>query len=68
MEGKKEDKKEVRCSQFEYSPSESDSDEENLKNNNKLNIQNLSKKIFESSKNLIKSEKKEKKKDKLKKR
>ena len=67
MEGKKEYKKEFRCSQFEYSPSDSDTDEDNLKNNNKINIQNLSKKIFESSKNLIKSEKKEKKKDKLKK-
>ena len=67
MEGKKEDKKEVRCSQFEYSPSESDSDEENLKNNNKLNLQYLSKKIFKSTKNLIKGEKKEKKKDKIKK-
>ena len=67
MEGKKEYKKEFRCSQFEYSPSDSDTDEDNLKNNNKINIQNLSKKIFESSKNLIKSEKKEKKKEKLKK-
>ena len=67
MEGKKEDKKEVRCSQFEYSPSESDSDEENIKNNNKLNLQYLSKKIFKSTKNLIKGEKREKKKDKIKK-
>ena len=67
MEGKKEDKKEVRCSQFEYSPSESDSDEENIKNNNKINLQYLSKKIFKSTKNLIKGEKREKKKDKIKK-
>ena len=63
-EGKKENKKDIRCTQFEYSSSESDSDDENIKMKNKLNLQYLSKKIFKSTKNLVKGEKKEKKKKK----
>jgi len=66
IEGKKEDKKDIRCTQFEYSSSGSDSDDENLKIKNKLNLQYLSKKIFKSTKNLMKGEKKEKKKKKSK--
>ena len=66
IEGKKEDKKDIRCTQFEYSSSDSDSDDENLKIKNKLNLQYLSKKIFKSTKNLVKGEKKEKKKKKSK--
>ena len=66
IEGKKEDKKDIRCTQFEYSSSGSDSDDENLKIKNKLNLQYLSKKIFKSTKNLVKGEKKEKKKKKSK--
>ena len=67
MEEKKiEDKKDIRCTQFEYSSSGSDSDDENLKIKNKLNLQYLSKKIFKSTKNLVKGEKKEKKKKKSK--
>ena len=62
--GKKENKKDIRCTQFEYSSSESDSDDENIKMKNKLNLQYLSKKIFKSTKNLVKGEKKEKKKKK----
>ena len=62
--GKKEDKKDIRCTQFEYPSSESDSDEENLKIKSKLNLQYLSKKIFKSTKNLVKREKKEKKNEK----
>ena len=66
IEGKKEDKKDIRCTQFEYSSSGSDSDDENLKIKNKLNLQYLSKKIFKSTKNLVKGEKREKKKKKSK--
>ena len=67
MEEKKiEGKKDIRCTQFEYSSSGSDSDDENLKIKNKLNLQYLSKKIFKSTKNLVKGEKKEKKKKKSK--
>ena len=67
MEEKKiEGKKDIRCTQFEYSSSDSDSDDENLKIKNKLNLQYLSKKIFKSTKNLVKGEKKEKKKKKSK--
>ena len=67
MEEKKiEGKKDIRCTQFEYSSSGSDSDDENIKIKNKLNLQYLSKKIFKSTKNLVKGEKKEKKKKKSK--
>ena len=67
MEEKKiEGKKDIRCTQFEYSSSGSDSDDENLKIKNKLNLQYLSKKIFKSTKNLVEGEKKEKKKKKSK--
>ena len=65
MEKKKEDRKlhqkNLRCTQFEYSSSESDSEEENSKYKDKLNIKNLSRKNFESSKDLDKYEKKKKK-------
>ena len=63
-EEKKEEKKDLRCTQFEYSSSGSDEDEDNLKIKNKLNLQYLSKKIFKSTKDLVKGEKKEKKKEK----
>ena len=59
MEKKKEDRKlnqkNFRCTQFEYSSSESDSEEES---SNKSHIKNLSKKKFESSKYLDKCENK----------
>jgi len=62
---KKEDRKlhqkNLRCTQFEYSSSESDSEEENSKYKDKLNIKNLSRKNFESSKDLDKYEKKKQK-------
>ena len=69
MEKKKEERKlaqkNLRCTQFEYSSSESDSEEEYPKSKDKLNIKTLPKKKFESSKNLNKCEdKKEKKKKK----
>ena len=59
-EEKKEVKNELRCTQFEYSSS--DSDEENQRRKNKFNNKLLSKKIFKSTKELVKVEKKEEKK------
>ena len=60
MEKKKEEKKlaqkNLRCTQFEYSSSETDSDEEYPKSKDKLHIKILSKKKFESSKDLNKFE------------
>ena len=43
-------KKDLRCTQFEYSSS--DSDDNNNKNNKKLNFQNISRKKYKSSNNL----------------
>ena len=60
----KKQKKEYRCTQFEYSSSDSDSDNENSKN--KLNFPFLSKKVYKSSINKIKEGQKEKKKRKSK--
>ena len=60
-EEKKENKINLRCTQFEYSSSESDSEEEYKKNKDKSNIKNLSRKKFESSKHLDKCENKKKK-------
>ena len=52
----------LRCTQFEYSSSDSDSDEEKIsKYNNKLNIKNITKKIFKSKKIEKKKEKRNKK-------
>ena len=68
MEKKKEERKlaqkNLRCTQFEYSSSESDSEEEYPKSKDKLNIKILPKKKFESSKNLNKCEDKIEKKKK----
>ena len=68
MEKKKEERKiaqkNLRCTQFEYSSSESDSEEEYPKSKDKLNIKTLPKKKFESSKNLNKCEDKIEKKKK----
>ena len=60
----KKQKKEYRCTQFEYSSSDSDSDNENSKN--KLKFPFLSKKVYKSSINKIKEGQKEKKKRKSK--
>ena len=66
MEEEKEEKKiiqkNMRCTQFEYSSSGSDSEEENSKYKNKFHKKFLSKKKFESSKNIINYEKKSEKK------
>ena len=68
MEKKKEERKvaqkNLRCTQFEYSSSEADSEEEYPKSKDKLNIKILPKKKFESSKNLNKCEDKIEKKKK----
>ena len=45
-------KKDLRCTQFEYSSSDSDSDDKNNKKNKKLNFQNISRKKYKSSNNL----------------
>ena len=42
-------KKDLRCTQFEYSSS--DSDDNNSKKNKKLNFQNISRKKYKSSNN-----------------
>ena len=63
-EEKKTVKKEFRCTQFEYSSSGSDSDEEKNKNKNRIYLKFLSKKNFQSTKNLVKAKKKEEKKKK----
>ena len=66
MEEEKEEKKiiqkNMRCTQFEYSSSGSDSEEENSKYKNKFHKKFLSKKKFESSKNIVNYEKKSEKK------
>ena len=61
-EEKKTVKKEFRCTQFEYSSSGSDSDEEKNKNKNRIYLKFLSKKNFQSTKNLVKAKKKKRKK------
>ena len=63
-EEKKEHNKALRSTQFEFSPSESDADEEDLKIKNNLNISSFTTKNFNSRKNSQKEEKKEKKKTK----
>ena len=57
---KKQDTTNMRCTQFEYSSSESDSDEENSSIKNKLNLKYLSKKIFKQRKKSKKDKKGEK--------
>ena len=63
-EEKKENKVNIHCTEFEYSPSESDPDAENLKNKNNSVIKHLSNKIFKQRKKSKKNEKKTKEKTK----
>ena len=50
VEEKKDNKINIRCTEFEYSPSETDSDEDNLTNKNNTNIKNSSNKIYKQRK------------------
>ena len=57
-----EQKKDFRCTQFEYSSSGSDEENEKVKGKNKINFPVISNKKFKSSSNLVVSEKRTKKK------
>ena len=57
-----EQKKDFRCTQFEYSSSGSDEENEKVKGKNKINFPVISNKKFKSSSNLVVSEKRAKKK------
>jgi len=63
-EEKKENKVNIHCTEFEYSPSESDPDAENLKNKNNSVIKHLSNKNFKQIKKSKTIEKKTKEKTK----
>ena len=52
----------MHCTEFEYSPSETDSDEENITNKNNINIKYSSNKIYKQRKKSNKIEKKTKEK------